>query len=537
MTISTRLLLLVCTALCALLLVAGTNMYQAEHVYAAANYGNENTVPSLVTLDRAVAALGRMRVRMYRFTLLDDPAQRARLGPLVGKARGELDQALRDYQAEVSDARDRQYLDDERALLEQLYPHVDKVMAAVSAVERSQAIALMAQDVDLAQNITRTLEDHIAYNAELGRQGAVRAMAAKQAALWISIGVLVAATIALALQGFYARARIAAQLARANTIAQRIADGDLRRADPASRAEQDEIGALLGALERMRAQLAQTMTEVVTSAQVLRQSAGGLSAAAAHTASASQQQSQASAAVAATVQELTVSIDEVGRNASDANAHALESRSVAESGGRQVRDAAARVGTVATRIEHTAQQIGGLSQDVQEIGKITTVIREVAEQTNLLALNAAIEAARAGEQGRGFAVVADEVRKLAERTTASARGIGEVVERIQGGALAAAGSMSTSRDMVGEVVAAASASGGAMEAIVGSADVLRASIAAIAAALDEQRVASADVARNVEAIAQGSEENANAVATVSDTAQQLLGVAEGLQASVAGFRL
>jgi methyl-accepting chemotaxis protein len=85
MTISNRLLMLVCTALCALLLVAGTNMYQAERVYAAANYGNENTVPSLVTLDQAVAALGRMRVRMYRFTLLDDPAQRARLAPLVGE--------------------------------------------------------------------------------------------------------------------------------------------------------------------------------------------------------------------------------------------------------------------------------------------------------------------------------------------------------------------------------------------------------------------------------------------------------------------
>ena len=204
------------------------------------------------------------------------------------------------------------------------------------------------------------------------------------------------------------------------------AEAALRPADPES-AENGGIAAC--------------MQSVIGDAQQLIASASQLSASSHTVAESSETQSQATSSAAAAIEEMTVSVDHIGSNAEDAAGNAEEAGRIAQGGGDVARSAAKYIDEVKRSVEVTSRDILVLSDQVQKIGSIAVVIKDVADQTNLLALNAAIEAARAGEQGRGFAVVADEVRKLAERTTKSVQDISSTIATIANDAQSVVASM------------------------------------------------------------------------------------------------
>jgi methyl-accepting chemotaxis protein len=206
-------------------------------------------------------------------------------------------------------------------------------------------------------------------------------------------------------------------------------------------------------------------------------------------------------------------------------------------GNRIIQDTIAEMQRISQTVDEAAHTIQAMGDSSQKISSIVQVIKDVAEQTNLLALNAAIEAARAGEQGRGFAVVADEVRKLAERTAQATTQIGGMIAEVQTGAQAAVGIMKKTVARVEGGVGLAKKAGDSMMGISNSTQRVVSAVNDISNALKEQSVASNDIASNVEKIAQMSEENSAATRESAATARNLEQLSDSTSKAVAVFRV
>ena len=348
------------------------------------------------------------------------------------------------------------------------------------------------------------------------------------------VGGLAAAILAVLIATLLTKT-ITGRLSQAVTLARNIADGRLD--NKIEVAGNDEVSTLQQAFQAMQDRLRAMIREIGISAEQLVGAADNISTASLQLSTSVQEQSHSASSMAATVEELTVSINHVSDNAVEAHAQSSESGRQSSEGGSVIQETLERMNLIAQTVEASASQISDLDNHAEQISSIVSVIKSIADQTNLLALNAAIEAARAGEQGRGFAVVADEVRLLAQRTGNSTQEITEMVKRIQLGTRDAVQQMEVGVTQVKDGVDMAQRAG---DAIVGirqsSGDVVR-MVDQISLALREQTAASQDVARNVERIAQMSQQNSQAVEQTTETAGTLQQLAQGLHRQVSVFRL
>lgn len=317
--------------------------------------------------------------------------------------------------------------------------------------------------------------------------------------------------------------------------AEKVADGDLTVRVVLK--SQDELARIATAFNRMNEAMGELLRGARTTADELGQAATQLADSSRQVAGSSASQSDAASAMAAAVEQMTVGINHISDNAQDAQQEASASGRLSTQGSEVVRETIDDINRISEVVQRSADIISDLGKRSAEISAIINTIKEIADQTNLLALNAAIEAARAGEQGRGFAVVADEVRKLAERTTQSTQEITRMIGGIQEGAQQAVQAMEEGVARVGEGVGRAGQAGEAIGQISAGAERTVRAINEISDALREQSSVSTEIAQRVESIAQMAEENTAASATTAETANQLNLLATRLEQDIDRFRL
>ena len=322
--------------------------------------------------------------------------------------------------------------------------------------------------------------------------------------------------------------------ADASAIALRIAAGDLSQELHADRLTS---GSLMQSITQMQNRLRGLIADIDRLAGALASRASQISVATEETSRAAEEQANSTSATAASIEELTVSINEVAQNAHATGENSSTAANCAEQGRALVSSSADEIEKISAIVARSSEQIGQLATRSRDIGGIASVIKEIAEQTNLLALNAAIEAARAGEQGRGFAVVADEVRKLAERTSKATNEIAAMVVSVQADTTMAVEAMAEAAPQVTRSLDKAREASSVLESIHRQALESSERVHEVAMATREQATVANDVARHVQHIASMTEETTATMRGNAVSVVELKQLANQLREAVAYFRV
>jgi methyl-accepting chemotaxis protein len=327
---------------------------------------------------------------------------------------------------------------------------------------------------------------------------------------------------------------IVSPLQQAVAFAQRIAAGDLTQDLPQNR--RDEPGQLMAAMQSMSVSLRTLVGRIGSGVSQIAAAAEQLSAITAQTSEGVQTQKQETEQTATAMHEMAATVQEVAQNAEQASMAARDADHEAQQGNSVVQQAMSQIAQLANEVEQSADSITALNQESGRIGSVLEVIRNVAEQTNLLALNAAIEAARAGEQGRGFAVVADEVRALAKRAQESTEEIEQLISSLQRLAKVAVDKMQSSRSMTQRTVVLAGEAGSALGRITLAVSTIEQMNQQIAAAAEEQSVVADTISESVTRVRDIGEQSASASQQTAASSAELARLGVELQGLVAQFR-
>ena len=419
----------------------------------------------------------------------------------------------------------KNWLDDEQKAT------MDGALAALASYQRAfnefrsnrgARVALEQEMVGQAQSVVDAAGKMMA--------DATAAMETQRSSAYMLLGIITVLAVVIGLAAATVISRmIVGPLRYTVQLAQRVADGDLSQSETVTR--RDELGQLQQAMYAMTESLRGLIGRIGGGVGQIAAAAEQLSAVTAQTSIGVQKQREETDQVATAMHQMAATVQEVAQNAEQASLAARQADQQARQGDLVVQEAIGQIGNLSGEVEHSAQAIEELNAESGRIGSVLEVIRAVAEQTNLLALNAAIEAARAGEQGRGFAVVADEVRALARRTHDSTEEIESLIGNLQQVAQKAVEQMQTSRDLTQRTVDLASEAGIALGRITESVSTIEQMNQQIAAASEEQSAVAENISESVTRVrdigaqsASGSEQTASASAELARLGIELQGL-------------
>ena len=509
-------------------------LLQMSNMRGQSDEVDNNWLPSVMAVGEMSQDMLRLRALTMRLLLNRDPQALQQNVAKLNDLREGLNEAQQRYDVLIVLPEERQ-LFDRFKVAEQQYLELQAQVLQLSAQNRVEEAAriLNGEMSPLADEIAvvlRQLVELNKHNANLATEGA--RLVFTQSRVWVGVMIGVTALITIGLALLLTRS-IVLPLAQSLGVAQVVAGGDLT--GDINISGKDEPARLLQALKSMQHNLRDTIRQISESSSQLASASEELSCVTEDATRGLHQQSLEIEQAATAVNQMTAAVEEVASNAVATSEASRESDRIAQHGRQQVQQTVSSIESLAEDVTANATQMEDLAQKVHGISKVLDVIRSIAEQTNLRALNAAIEAARAGDAGRGFAVVADEVRALAHRTQQSTQEIEQMIGGIQQGTDSAVGSMQQSNVRARATLDLAKSAGTALEEIASAFTVINERNLVIASASEEQAAVAREVDRNLMNIRDLAMQTSAGANQTSAASQELSRLAVDLNSMVARF--
>uniref|UniRef100_A0A3L0W790 Methyl-accepting chemotaxis protein n=2 Tax=Gammaproteobacteria TaxID=1236 RepID=A0A3L0W790_ECOLX len=526
--------------------IGGFSLFQFSKMNLAAIGFTDTILPSV---ERSMAiGEGIRELRRYElgyFLVQSDPQRKTEYSNQIASRFAQVGEELAAHEATIraENTEERRIFEDVKgdwgryaALHQQVKQLQDaEQLANAQQLFMDEGIPLFLRLVESVDSLVRTNHDY----ADASRKVVVAVY--DKAKLNVSLALLVGMGLVIALSVVLTR-QIRDPLIMLVRQAQRIASGDLGKGELQEwihdgRFNHDELGQLGSAIDRMQGSLADLVSEIAGSVSQLSSAVEEVSAISEQSAKGMASQQNEVSQVATAMNEMESTVNEVARNTTDAMSAAKDASRTSTQGNQVVRSAIGSIEQVSRQIEQAGSVVQQLETDSASISMVLDVIRGIAEQTNLLALNAAIEAARAGEQGRGFAVVADEVRSLAQRTQASTAEISKMIALLQERTAEAGNAMQLSRQQMSESVELAREAGHSIDSINGAVTQITDMNTLIATATEEQNAVTEELNRSIVKIHIAADENAQGAQQTAQACVELSKLATSLHHMTQRFSL
>ena len=532
-TIQKRLMLAFSLIIALLLGVGAVSLSSMGTIRDNADEVEHKILPDLIVLREVNLNLMQVRIFTLRLLLDKNETSRQKHASQIQYVKKIVEKYAADYQQTIASDKERQLYNEFASSKEKYYLAQQKAVDLVLEGKTEEAENMLPDINALTDTMTKNLEAIEHFDEVVAKEVLEASINKYNSTFWLVIGIIViAATSALAIAKMLASS-INKPLQDALRTAETVASGDLTQ-NPLIRGD-DELTRLAKALQTMQTNLRDAIVQISNSSSQLASAAEELNVVTEDSSKALQLQNDEIQQAAAAITEMSAAVDEVASTALQTSDASADSARLAAEGKTRVAETTAVISEMNKDMADSSGVIDTLANQVASIGQVLDVIRAVAEQTNLLALNAAIEAARAGEAGRGFAVVADEVRSLAHRTQISTREIEAMIRDVQSSANAAVSSIRNTGTKASEAQSVVQAAAEVLDRIATRILAISDSNHIIASAAEEQSKVAREIDHNIVTISDLAAQTAAGAHQTSASSSELSRLAVDLNGLVARF--